>query len=143
MECKSGQAIDNFKSGFNCGQSVLVEFCEKYGLDRETALKLSTGIGGGFRSGNICGCASAGVLVVGLKHGHNEADDKASKEDCYAKTQDFLKEFEKLKGSIVCREILGHDVSTIEGRNAALPLFDSVCKNLIGETADLLSKLNY
>lgn len=143
MTSKNNAAIGYFNSGFNCGQSVLIGFCEKYGLDKETALKLSTGLGGGFRSGNICGCASAGALIVGLKYGHSSAEDKESKELCYLKTQEFLAEFKKHKGSLVCKEILGHDVSTIEGRQAALPLFEKVCKNLIGDTASLLEKLDY
>lgn len=143
MNSKSNNAIEHFSKGFNCGQAVLIVFCEKYGLDRDTALKLSTGIGGGFRSGNICGCGSAGALIVGLKYGHSNAEDKESKDLCYGKTQEFLEEFKKLKGSIVCKEILGHDVSTIQGREAASPLFETVCKNLIGDTANLLEKLNY
>ena len=33
--------------GFGCAQAVLAAFCEDFGLDVETALKISTGFGSG------------------------------------------------------------------------------------------------
>ena len=49
--------------------SVVVVFREEYGLDRESALKLCSGLGSGFRLGELCGAASGAALAIGLKHG--------------------------------------------------------------------------
>lgn len=39
MITKGDKAIEYFKNGFNCAQSVLSVFSEKYNLKEETALK--------------------------------------------------------------------------------------------------------
>ena len=61
MNLREESATKLFGSGFNCAQSVIAVFCEKYGMDKETALKISGGLGGGFRSGDICGAVSGMV----------------------------------------------------------------------------------
>ena len=40
-------ARQNFKSGYNCAQSVFLTYAHKYGFNKETALKLSSSFGGG------------------------------------------------------------------------------------------------
>ena len=34
------QAVEKFEKGFNCSQAVLGSYCEQFGLDQETALKI-------------------------------------------------------------------------------------------------------
>lgn len=46
---KSENAIVNFKKGVNCSQCVLSAFSEELGLDKELALKIASGFGGGMR----------------------------------------------------------------------------------------------
>jgi len=145
MESGAEAASAVFGNGFNCAQSVLSAFCEKYGMDKETALKISCGLGSGFRSGEVCGAASGAVLVVGLKYGHCLADDKESKASCYEKTEEFLNEFRKRNGSIVCRDLLGVDISTDDGRQQALDrkLFTTTCDDLVRSAATILEELGY
>ena len=47
MKTHSQIAEENFKNGYNCAQSVFITYAEKYGIDKETALKLSSSFGGG------------------------------------------------------------------------------------------------
>ena len=115
MNDKASEAAALFGSGFNCAQSVLVVFCEGYGLSQETGLKVASGFGGGVRRGEICGAVTGAVLAIGLKHGQCKAEDKETKADCNQRAEDFLKEFEKRNGSVICRDILGCDLSTQEG----------------------------
>lgn len=60
-------ATDLHKQGFNCAQSVLLANEDFTGLDRETAVRVSCGFGGGVRSGEICGCISGAVMALGCR----------------------------------------------------------------------------
>ena len=47
MSNHSQRAMELFKQGYNCSQSVVAAFCEELDIDFETALKLSSSFGGG------------------------------------------------------------------------------------------------
>jgi len=145
MESNKDKALARFGKGFNCAQAVLSVFCEKYGLDLETALKISCGLGAGIRSGEVCGAASGAVLVVGLKHGHHIAEDKESKVNCYTKTEEFLNEFRKTHNTIICRDIIGVDISTEDGMKQAQDgnLFRTICDNVVRSAVTILEELGY
>ncbi len=145
MNLKQDTACELFNTGFNCSQSVLAAFCESYGLDRKTALKAACGLGGGCRSGEICGAVSGAVITIGLKHGHSQPEDAESKANCYAKTEEFLNAFKAKNGNIICREILGHDISTKEGMEQARSknLFKTTCVDMVKSAASILEELCY
>ena len=145
MESNKDIALARFGKGFNCAQAVLSVFCEKYGMDMETALKTSCGLGAGMRSGEVCGAVSGAVLVVGLKHGHNIAEDKESKVNCYTRTEEFLNKFREKHNTIICRDIIGLDISTEYGMKQALDgkLFRTVCDNVVLSAVTILEELGY
>lgn len=145
MDAKQEMAVDTFNNGYNCAQAVVSAFCEDYGLNRETALKLAGGLGGGVRSGNICGAVSGAALVIGLKYGQYAPGDAASKANCNAKTLEFTKEFKKQNGALNCRELLGCDISTSEGFEHAQSqsLCKTKCPGLVESAAALLEELGY
>lgn len=140
---KSDIAEELFQGGFNCAQSVLFVFCEKYGLKQETAAKMSCGMGSGFRFGQICGAASGAVLVIGLKYGQANTDDKQAKQRCYEKTEEFLNLFREKNSSFICRDILGCDLSTEDGLKIAKPKFATTCVRMVKNAVELLCELGY
>ena len=145
MSEKSDRAAALFSSGFACSQSVLAVFCEDYGLDSEIALKLSSGLGGGFKCGEICGAVSGSVLVIGLKCGQFDVADTESKAVCTNKTREFLRIFRKRNHSVVCREILGCDVFSQKGKEKAAKenLFKTVCVDMVTSAVNILEELGY
>lgn len=101
------KAKDLFFSGLNCSQAVFTAFSSLNGLDEETAKKVSIGLGGGVgRLREVCGAVSGAAMVLGMVHGGENAENKAS---AYAFVQKFAEEFKKENGSIICRELLGLD----------------------------------
>ena len=71
------QAVSCFQGGFNCSQAVLSTYAQDFGLDREAALKLAAGFGGGMgRMAGTCGAVTGAFMVLGLKHGPTEAGDQ-------------------------------------------------------------------
>jgi len=127
-----------FLGAYNCSQAVLSAFCENYGMDTETAIKIACGLGSGCRSADICGAVSGAVLVIGLKYG---ADTNA----CNSKTEEFLKIFADTNGDKVCRNLLGCDITTPDGREKALSenLFKTRCLDLVCSAVTILGSLGY
>ena len=98
-----------FVSGLNCAQSVFCAFADEFGMDLETAKKVSCGLGGGVgRLREVCGAVTGATLVLGMRHGPD-------KNDVYPKVQDFCARFKEQCGSIVCRELLAGTGATQGG----------------------------
>ena len=145
MSTKSDLATAHFHSGFNCAQSVAAVFCEKYGVDKNSVVKMCSGLGAGFRSGEICGAVSGAVLAIGFKYGQNIAEDKVAKDNCNAKTVEFMNLFRVKNKSVVCREILGFDLSIKEEYEQAQEqnLFKTMCVDMVVSAVELLEELGY
>ena len=145
MSTKSDLATAHFHSGFNCAQSVAAVFCEKYGVDKNTVIKMCSGLGAGFRSGEICGAVSGAVLAIGLKYGQNIAEDKSAKDNCNAKTIEFMNLFRSKNESVVCKDILGFDLSVKEEYEQAQKqdLFKTTCVDMVVSAVELLEELGY
>lgn len=104
------KAMNLFKEGYNCSQSVFLAFKDLYGIDRSTALKLSSSFGGGMgRLREVCGSVSGMFLTAGVLYGYDSPIDRSSKTEHYKRIQELARSFEELNGSIVCRELLGLD----------------------------------
>ncbi len=110
-------AKELFSEGFNCAQSVFAAFAPELGLDNETALKIASSFGGGMaHMGEVCGAVTGALMVLGLKYGRTKAADLDARERNYERVEEFVKRFKALHSSILCRELLGADMSTLEGR---------------------------
>lgn len=104
------KAMNLFKEGFNCSQSVFLAFEDLYSIDQFTALKLSSSFGGGMgRLREVCGSVSGMFLTAGILYGYDSPADRTAKTEHYRRIQELAQSFEKLNGSIVCRELLGLD----------------------------------
>lgn len=102
------KAIDLFKSGYNCSQSVVAAFADMYGFTEEQALRMSASFGGGIgRMRETCGAACGMFLLAGLEKGAVVGADKEGKAANYALVQRLAEEFKKRNGSINCGELLG------------------------------------
>ena len=102
------KAVENFKEGYNCAQSVFLAFAEDCGFDKETALKLSSSFGGGMgRLREVCGAVSSMFAIAGIKKGYTSPTDDDTKTKHYELIQHLANEFKKEHGTIICRELLG------------------------------------
>ena len=114
----SEKAVNNFKSGYNCAQSVFLAFASEFGLDDETALKLSSSFGGGMgRLREVCGAVSSMFAIAGLKKGYTSPNDDDSKTQHYELIQNLAKKFKSKYGTIICRELL----ELPEGADSPIP----------------------
>jgi C_GCAxxG_C_C family probable redox protein len=143
MKSKVNEVMEFYKSGkgFNCAQVIFSTYCEDFGLDKETALKLSCALGGGMgRLGQTCGAVSGACLVIGMKHGKFLPDDGSSKENTYALVQEFGKRFLERNQTLNCNELLQVDLlhgdkQTIKER------VSEVCPRVVKDAAEILESV--
>ena len=116
------KAVEPFKEGFNCSQSVVAAFADHYGFTREQALRMSASFGGGIgRMRETCGAACGLFMLAGLETGATTGADSAGKAANYALVQELAEEFKKRNGALKCADLLGLSkeapiVSTPEAR---------------------------
>lgn len=116
MESRVQKAEALFKEGYNCSQSVFAAYADLYGIDRETALKLSSSFGGGMgRMREVCGAVSGMFMVAGMETGATQGSDAEGKKANYDMVQKLAAEFRSQNGSIICKELLG--LVPIKGAN--------------------------
>ena len=108
LDERVARAVDNFMEGYGCCQSVVAAFADLYGLDKEMALRIAAGFGGGVgRMRMMCSAVSALVILVGLDCGQTVGSDREGKSACYKVVQELLAQSKAENGSLICAEILG------------------------------------
>lgn len=138
------KAVFQFNRGFSCSQAILSAFAELFNLDYEKALKISQPFGGGIaHRGEICGAVAGALMVIGLKHGRVKAEDVMTRERTYEVVRKFIKKFVSINKSIVCRELLGYDLSQPEQYSIVQEknLFQTFCSILVRNSAEILENL--
>lgn len=137
------KALSYFSKKFHCSQSILAAFADEFGLTEEQALKVSACFGGGMNKGEVCGACTGALMVLGMKYGHFIADDLKGRAAANANAVHFLEEFRKRNGSYICREILGCDLGTDEGRNRARAtnLFTTTCCDMVASAVRILDEM--
>jgi C_GCAxxG_C_C family probable redox protein len=132
-----------FGQGYNCAQAVLAAFSEVDGISEAEALAVASGFGGGMgRLGEVCGAMTGAFMVLGLRYGKTAVADPDVKVAVYAHVQAFAARFRAAHGSLLCRDLLGCDLGTEEGRKDAADrgLHTSVCAPLVREIAEWLEE---
>lgn len=140
---KTEKALSLFSNNFNCSQAVFTAFASDFGIDEKTALMLGTSFGGGARNGEICGAVSGALLVLGLKYGHYDAEDNEQKSRAYEIAVDYTKRFKEKNGSIVCRDLLGYDLTVPEDKVFIKEknLFKTVCPEMVKSAVLILEEI--
>lgn len=109
-----------FLEGFNCSQAVFTAFCDRFGMDEETAKRVSAGLGGGVgRMREVCGAVSGAAMVLGSVASAVSGDDKENKARNYELVRRFTERFkERHGGTVICREMLKLNIPM---ENTAMP----------------------
>ena len=145
MTDRSEEAKENFLAGMNCAQAVLCAFHDRCGLDRNTAMKLASGFGGGIaRQREVCGAITGMCMAADLIRGPGEGSDTAAKDEHYEFIRSLCDEFRSETGSIICRELLGlapkqSDPPVSEARTEAY-YKKRPCAELVAIAARILSE---
>ena len=144
MRTKAEIVIEDYQGKFNCAQSVLAVFCEDYGLDEKTALRMAAAFGGGCHFGGTCGAILGATAVIGLKYG-NDVQDMDKYNYNRERVREFMTTFKEKFGSVACSELLGIDMEDAGGRDKArgLGLFETQCAEYIRSSAEILEDMGF
>ncbi len=128
----------------NCAQTVLSTYSEIFGLDRNLALRVAQGFGGGMaRGGGTCGAVTGAYMVIGLALKLSADNPRESVERSYELIREFNRKFLELHSSTLCKELIGYDLSTPEGlaeaRNKSI--FLTVCPAFVRDSVEILETL--
>ncbi len=143
MTEKQQTAVAYFNNNFNCSQAVFTTFATEMGISEELALKVATQFGGGARKGEMCGAVSGALMVLGLKYGHYHQNAPKEKENAYKIAEDFMNRFIAKKGTVVCRELLGYDLTKPEDKEKIREqnLFKTVCPEMVRCATETLEEM--
>jgi C_GCAxxG_C_C family probable redox protein len=138
------KGIQTFKSGYNCSQSVLTAFSDKYSLNNELAMSIATGFGAGMgKMQETCGAVTGAFMVLGLHNGEQYSDNGSRKQHTYKMIQVFSKEFKAKHGSIHCKALINCDLNTEEGQIFAHEnnVFEDICERCVATAIELVEKM--
>lgn len=137
------KAKNLFEQKFHCSQAVLVAFADELGITEEQALKLGACFGGGMCKGEVCGACTGALMALGLKYGQSEKSDLESRYKTNDITSKFLEMFCNENGSYICKELLGCDLATLEGKEYAQKhnLFTEFCPAMVISAVKITEQL--
>jgi C_GCAxxG_C_C family probable redox protein len=121
---------------------MLAGFGELYGLDRSTAIKLARAFGSGMGMGRECGAVTGALMILGLKV-QEASSEKETRYRVYDLVKEFVRLFEEKRGTILCKDLLGVDMGTPEGRDKAIKdnLFRTLCPGFVRDAAQILDDM--
>lgn len=138
------EAEKRFRSGYACSQAVFTTFAEGEGMPADVAARIASAFGGGMgRMGHVCGAVTGAFMMIGLKHGNAAAGDTEAKERTHALVRDHAAQFARRHGTIICRELLGCDLSTPESYKRAKDqgVFVKLCPLFVRDSAAILERM--
>ena len=137
-------AVDNFKQGYNCAQSVLLAFADELGLDCDLAIKLGSSFGGGMgRLREVCGAISSMFMIAGIVKGYTSPNNDLEKEKHYRLIQDLADKFKNEFGTINCAQLLNLDnsdkFSPIPSKRTEIYYNERPCEKFIAFVSKLIN----
>ena len=132
------RAEEFFNQKYNCAQSVLMTFASQGNLDQEMAAHLAACFGAGMaRRGEVCGAVTGALMVLGITQAKPKPEDK---EGNYQLAQEFMHYFENRHGTLLCRHLIGCDLTTPEGRQQAEEsgVTRTICPALVRDASAIL-----
>lgn len=90
-------------------------YAQDKGLDLETCLNLAEILSGGVaHSGNVCGAVTGALMAISLQHGKARQSKSFTKNapSAHDLGKQFMDRFKQRNGTLLCRELIGHDMYT-------------------------------
>jgi C_GCAxxG_C_C family probable redox protein len=137
------RAVTLFDGGCACSQAVFGAFAPRFGLEEDVAVRVASGFGGGMRTGDTCGALTGAFMALGLAlagAASRTADGRQAVSDAVI---ECTRRFRETHGAMACRELLGCDIHTAEGKQLAndRSLFETKCRGFVRDAAVIVESL--
>jgi C_GCAxxG_C_C family probable redox protein len=133
-------ALNFFSNGYNCAQSTFAPFASSRNLDESAAMQIAACFGGGMgRTSRTCGAVTGALMALGMFRWKSPAD----KAVVYDLAAEYIARFTQQHGSTNCTQLLGCDLGTAEGRQAAQDkdAHNTICRGLVEDAVALLEEM--
>jgi C_GCAxxG_C_C family probable redox protein len=134
ISVKQEKALETFRSGLNCAQSVLMAFQKESGKDLNQVMALSAGFGSGMgRLQLTCGALTGAFMAIGQYCSKKYSGYDIIKDHSYTMIQDVHRKFIALHNVSDCRSLLEVDLNQVSGRKKMNDdkLNESVCEKCV------------
>ena len=87
-----------------------------------------------------CGAVTGALMILGLEFAGSDSDKPQGRAAAKGATIDFIEKFKARRGTVMCRDLLGCDISTAQGMEIARKqgLLATVCPKIVYDAAELL-----
>lgn len=110
-------AIKLKAEGYNCAQAVIGASKDKLGANKEVVISCANGFGSGMgKQQKCCGALTGAYMVIGNYVENSSLNIVNKKESASQLIKDLSNKFEAEFGHKDCRDLLGCDNSTEEGK---------------------------
>jgi C_GCAxxG_C_C family probable redox protein len=137
------RAVELSRSDCSCSQAVFGAFAPEFGVDEDTAVRVASGFGGGMRMGDTCGALTGAFMALGLALGGDASRTAEGRQAVSDAVIACTRRFRDSHGALACRDLLGCDIHTPEGKQLALDrnLFETKCRDLVRDAATIVESL--
>lgn len=125
------KAVDYYKQGYSCSESVIHAAIDE-GLCDKSLLSVATAFSGGMSQGCLCGAVAGAQMVIGSNYG--KQNSKNNEESARAMAKEFVEEFKKSRKATCCRVLTA-------GLEFGSPERKQNCTQLVEECAEILDKM--
>ncbi len=108
METRIEQTIERRNKGYNCAQAVACTYCDLFGIDENTMLRITEAFGVGM--GNMegtCGAISGACVILGLLNSSGDSENVSSKGATGKLARQVMEQFKARNSSVICKELKG------------------------------------
>jgi len=143
-ESIKNEALNRFRSDYNCSQSVLSSLAGELRLDVSLLEKVSSGFGGGMgHMQETCGAVTGSFMAISLYCGNKYDDNHRRTAEAYGMIKKFDAAFKDLHGSTVCRDLIKYELDSGDEHQKLVDnnVFELVCEKCIADSIDILSRL--
>ena len=102
-------ANNSHEKGYNCCQSVLSAFTDRFDIPAEAVLRAGAGFGSGAGTGELCGAITGAIMALDLIHGGDMNDPVPAKRRAGANARAVQERFVEQFGAVRCRELLKNE----------------------------------
>ena len=106
-------------------------------------MKLGGAFGSGMNMGETCGAVTGALMVIGLRRAKVSKSGFLSRDRTERETLEFIERFKARNGTVSCKELLGCDLGTPQGRADARRdrSFKTRCPRFVRDAAEILEEL--
>ncbi|MCB2207745.1 MAG: C-GCAxxG-C-C family protein [Bacteroidetes bacterium] len=141
---KPQKAIEAFRKGSNCAQSVLSVYTDELQFDVELSMEISSGFGAGMgRLQETCGAVTGAFMVIGIYNSKKYTEPEKGKEESIRMIQQFNEAFKDSNAATKCSELLNCDLKTAVGQHyfTSNKLSEKVCEKCVASAIEIVEKL--